>query len=112
MKNYISLLTMAAIFLVISCKKNDDTGSTSTTPTTNTVPAVYSKIYGATSVTSDGTFVTIKTNGMPDHKSIYYATSNSLYQTFSGTTFGGSTFTKNPNAIASQNFTFKIPLNP
>lgn len=76
------------------------------------LPSVYSKIYGATSITTDGTWVTIKSTGTPDHKSIYYATTNPLYENFSGTTFGGYTFSKNPNSIASQNYTFKIPLNP
>jgi len=96
--------------LTYSCKKNsDDTGGGGTT---NTVPAVYQKIYGATSIISDGTFITIKTTGTPDHKSVYYPTTNSLYEAFSGTTFSGVTFNKNPNTIASQNFTFKIPLNP
>lgn len=92
----------------LSCSKSSD--STSNTGTA-TVPAVYSKIYGATSITSDGTYITIKTTGLPDHKSIYYATTNALYENFSGTTFGGYTFNKNPNSIASQNYTFKIPVN-
>ena len=77
-----------------------------------TVPAVYSKIYGATSITFDGTFVTIKCNALPDHKSAYYPTTNALYENFSGTTFGGGTFSKNPNSIATQNVTLKIPANP
>lgn len=76
------------------------------------VPAVYSKIYGATSITSDGNYLTIKTTGLPDHKSVYYASSNSLYENFSGTTFAGKTFSKNPNSISSQSYTFKIPVNP
>ena len=91
----------------LSCKKSTET----TTPTT-TVPSVYAKIYGATSITSDGTFITIKSTGSPDHKSVYYPTSNSLYEAFSGTTFSGATFNKNPNTIGTQNYTFKIPLNP
>jgi hypothetical protein len=49
---------------------------------------------------------------MPDHKSPYYATSNALYETFSGTTFGGTTFAKNPNSISEKAYTFKIPANP
>jgi len=89
------------------CSKDDDT-----TASNANVPAVYTKIYGATSITSDGTTITIKTNGVPDHKSVYFQTSNSLYQAFSGTTFDGNTFSKNPNTIASQNLTFRIPANP
>ncbi len=77
-----------------------------------TLPSVYNKIYGATSITFDGTWVTIKYNDLPDHKSIYYPTSNPLYEFYSGTTFGGYTFAKAPNTIATQNITLKIPVNP
>ena len=77
-----------------------------------TLPSVYTKLYGATSITFDGTWVTIKSNALPDHKSAYYPTSNSLYEAFNGTTFGGGTFTQNPNTIATQNITMKIPVNP
>lgn len=106
-------LNAVMILLALSCKKTTD--STTTTgggQAGSQVPAVYSKIYGASSITADGSYITIKTTGLPDHKSVYYATSNSLYEAFSGTTFGGTTFNKNPNTISSQNYTFKIPQNP
>lgn len=76
------------------------------------LPAVYNKIYGASSITFDGTWVTIKSVDLPDHKSVYYPFSNPLYEAFSGTTFGGGTFAKAPNTIAAQNITLKIPVNP
>jgi hypothetical protein len=95
--------------LLFCCKK--DTGDAGG-GTDNTVPSVYQKIYGASSITSDGTYITIKTTGTPDHTSVYYTTTNPLYEAFSGTTFGGTTFNKNPNTIAAHNFTFKIPLTP
>lgn len=104
-------LTGLSLFVAVSFsykKTADDTGTGGTT----TVPAVYQKMYGATSITSDGTYITIKTSGTPDHKSVYYPAANSLYEAFSGTTFGGATFRKNPNTIASFNMTFKIPVNP
>ena len=94
---------------IISCS-NDD--STDTTTSTTEVPAVYKKIYGATSITSDGTYIYIKTKDLPDHKSAYYPTTNALYEAYSGTTFGGNTFVKNPNSIIEQTATLKIPLNP
>jgi len=108
MKHLLKKSTFVALIALgsIACKKKDDTD-----PNSN-VPTVYTKIYGATSITSDGLYVTIKTTGAPDHKSVYYATNNSLYENFSGTTFGGYTFSKNPNSISTQNYTFKIPLNP
>ncbi len=98
------------IFMFASCKKGSVTTGGSTTGAT--VPEIYKKVYGATSITSDGTYVTIKTTGTPDHKSVYYPTTNPLYENFSGTTFGGNTFSKNPNSILTQSYSFKIPINP
>lgn len=101
------------VVVVLSCSKSSDTVTPTPAPTTTAeVPAIYKKIYGASSVTSDGTFITIKTKDLPDHKSAYYATTNALYQAFSGTTFGGLNFAKNPNSIIEQSSTFKIPINP
>lgn len=102
--------------LLISCSKSSTTSTTTSNPTsnptTNTVPAVYLKIYGASSITNDGTYITIKTKNLPDHKSPYYASSNVLYEAYSGTTFGGFTFNKNPNSIIEQAATIKIPVSP
>jgi hypothetical protein len=106
----ITVAPLVILYLLFACKQSD-TSSTITT-SSNTVPDVYKKIYGASSITSDGTYITIKSNGLPDHVSVYYSTSNSLYQAFSGTTFAGRTFSKNPNTIETQTLTFKIPINP
>lgn len=104
---------LTIISLLLSCKSDSiDDVTVDPNNTSSTVPDVYRKIYGATSITSDGTYITIKSNGMPDHKSAYFASSNSLYENFNGTTFGGYTFHKNPNSIASQSLSFKIPVNP
>ena len=99
-------------FLAAACSKSSTTTNTTTPIVSATVPDVYKKIYGATSITSDGTYITIKSNGAPDHKSSYYATSNALYDNFSGTTFGGYNFAKNPNSIAEKSYIFKIPVAP
>jgi hypothetical protein len=101
---------LLTIMIFSRCSKDQETTTEQTE--TNTGTSIYSKIYGATSISDDGTFVTIKTNGMPDHKSAYYATNNALYEAYSGSTFGGNTFKKNPNSIVSQSLTFKIPINP
>ncbi|MFB9053980.1 YHYH protein [Formosa undariae] len=112
-----SLKNCALILILlnlVSCSENDENIDTDEETTTETieVPEVYSKIYGATSITSDGTYIFIKTDGTPDHKSVYYPTSSDLYEDFSGTTFEGYSFVKNPNTIATFDYTFKIPLNP
>jgi len=101
------LIILSSFIIIAGCSKN------STTSTANiVVPDIYKKIYGATSITNDGTYIYVKTNDLPDHKSVYYPTSNALYEAYSGTTFGGNTFSKNPNTITQQTITFKIPLNP
>lgn len=89
-----------------------DAEETSEITDPNAVPEIYNKLYGATSITSDGTYVMIESTGMPDHSSVYYSANDNLYQDFSGSTFAGNTFKKNPNIIASINYTFKIPINP
>jgi len=109
---YTSLILSTIALIIFSCKKKDDATPSTTVTNSVTVPAVYSKIYGAESITNDGTYITIKTDGLPDHKSAYYPTTNALYESYSGTTFGGNTFSKNPNTISSQSLTFKIPVNP
>ncbi len=110
LNNFVFALTLVAIGL--ACKKTNTTSS----GTSAEVPAVYKKIYGATSITSDGSFITIKTTDQPDHKSAYWATNNALYEAFTPSatnpSFTGGAFTKAPNTINAQNITLKIPLNP
>ncbi len=114
---FIYLTLCFPLVLLQACSKDAATTPSSTNNTTNpvvseTVPEIYKNIYGASSITSDGTYITIKTTGLPDHKSSYYATTNALYDNFSGTTFAGYQFQKNPNSIAAQVYVFKIPVNP
>lgn len=101
---------IVGLLLIAACKKSDNTNAGGNNNLE--VPAVYNKIYGASSISNDGTYIIIKTSGTPDHKSVYYPVSNALYEAFSGTTFGVNTFVRNPNSIAAKNYTFKIPVNP
>lgn len=103
------MIMLCAIIVLVSCNKDE---TSTTTPVSTEVPAVYKKVYGATSITSDGTYIYFKTKNLPDHKSPYYATTNPLYEAYNGTTFGGNEFKKNPNTISEYNATVKIPLNP
>jgi hypothetical protein len=108
------VFSLFGVLAILSCSKEDSSSSTNgSTPSNNTdIPAVYKKIYGASSISSDGTYITIKSTGLPDHKSVYYETTNALYEAFSGTTFGGNVFKKNPNSISAKTYVFKIPLDP
>jgi hypothetical protein len=93
---------LSAMLLVCACSDDDDKKSAD-----DTLPAVYEKIYGATDVYLDGDFVVIKTTGLPDHGSPYYTGSG--FEAYNGS---NPNFVKNPNTIAEQNYTFRIPVNP
>lgn len=114
-KNFCLLSILSITLFIINCSKNDSV-TTAATAQQYTVPTVYSKMYGATSITNDGTFITIKTTDQPDHKSAYWPTTNALYQDFVPSTtspsFTGGAFMKAPNTISAQTITLKIPLNP
>ncbi|HEX4373723.1 MAG TPA: YHYH protein [Puia sp.] len=116
-KDFLKPLSFVAIIAIIissffSCSKNNSSGSGSGSDSTDTVPAIYKKIYGATSITTDGTYITIKSKGLPDHKSPYYA--GTAWAATLDTAYGGSnaSYSKNPNSIGEQDYTFKIPLHP
>jgi hypothetical protein len=99
-----------AVLVVIACS---DSGSdpTATPPATSNVeiPAAYKKFASTVQVTIDGDYVVLKSNNVPDHKSVYFATSDARYEAYNGS---NSAFVKNPNSIISQNLTFRIPLTP
>ena len=110
-----NVITKAGIIFLLSCslfscKKDDDDETSTSTKNTTAVPDVYKKIYGANDMYIEGDYVVIKALGIPDHKSPYYqnTTWSASYEAYNGT----GTFSQNPNKIGSQNYTFKIPLNP
>jgi hypothetical protein len=88
-----------------SCKKDsvDDTG----TGGTATVPTVFSSNYkSAVTLSSNGTSLTLKSNGTPDHVTPYWGVGNTLYE---AQTAGQ---TVNPGNLQSQTFVMSIPINP
>ncbi len=114
------LLTISLIVIVVlSCKKDNTTGTTDDTVTSTSisptvgadVPAVYKKIYNAKEIYIQNGFVIIKTTSLPDHKSPYYKGTKwaSQYEAYNGT---NPMWNQNPNTIAEADVTYKIPLNP
>jgi hypothetical protein len=102
-------VVLLSIVAIAACKKDDGTTGT---PTVTALPDVYKKIYGATDVYVDGTYVVIKSKGLPDHKSPYYKSTqweSTLYEAYNGT---NSAYFSNNAPIQQQSLTFKIPLTP
>jgi hypothetical protein len=111
-KNFLIIAAAGIIALtaILACSKSSSGSSTNNS--TDTVPAVYKKIYGATSLSVQNGYVVIQTTGLPDHKSPYYAGTQwaaTMYEAYDGT---NPDWSQNPNVIAEIPLTFKIPLNP
>lgn len=73
------------------------------------VPAPFLHYTNGVHVYVDGDFVVLEANGVPDHGSPYFGTSDSRYEAYNG---DNDRFMLNPNRIAEQNLTLRIPLNP
>ena len=101
-------LVVTTALMLGSCKKTT-TDTTCTGTGTATVPDVFKKFNSTVTISSDGTYITLKSNGLPDHKSPYYGVGNAKYEAYNGT---NPAFAINPNTIISQNLTLKIPVNP
>ncbi len=120
MKNYTIILFAFVFTITFSCEKdqtNPSTTGTGVTTTATDYSAVVQKAfttYGAknvSSVTVDGDYILIKTNGVPEHKSPYFKGS-----TWESTLYVADTrseFKQAPGSyISAISYTFKIPKAP
>ncbi|MDA0683661.1 MAG: YHYH protein [Bacteroidetes bacterium] len=73
------------------------------------IPAAYAAFDDGVNLYMDGDFVVIESTGVPNHSSPYFDTSNSKYQAYDG---DNNAFQLNPNRIATQILTFRIPSEP
>jgi YHYH protein len=106
------LSLVLVISLNFSCKKSE-TSIPDIQPVGGTD---YGKImlkafqdYGASNVTAkiDEDYLVVTTTTVPDHKSPYFANTDSRYEANTD-----ATFRKAPNSIVDGNVTFKIPIKP
>ena len=76
------------------------------------IPAVYKKIYGAKDIYVEGSFLVIKTTGLPDHKSPYY--SGTAWASLKAEPYNGmnESFSLDLSRIAENDILYKIPLWP
>jgi YHYH protein len=103
LKTVLTLSSIALITCLNSCKSDD----TTTTPATTTVPTLFSANFkSAVTLSSDGTSITAKSKGVPDHVSPYWGVGNTLYEAQTA----GRNLT--PGNLAEQNFVMVIPISP
>jgi len=102
-----SLLAFSTTFY--SCKK--DTGSIISTGNVSVISIVQSKFTSTVTISTSGSgntsSITLKSNGLPDHKTPYWGSGNALYEAFPA----GHAPNVNATMIA-QNYAMTIPTNP
>ena len=94
-----------AVLAVMGCAGSAATDASSSAD----VPAVFSKYAGTVQVTVENGMVVLRSNSVPDHKSPYFATTDSRYQAYNGP---NASFGAAPGTISAQTYVFRIPLNP
>jgi hypothetical protein len=122
MENLLKTSLIMLLAISISCadetlsevdieKEENDTTETTTSDKID-ISILASKFYNssALTVTIKEESLVITSNNLPDHKSPYYATTNSLYVANDATQ--NPDFKQNPNKIESQNFVYTIPRYP
>lgn len=72
-------------------------------------PAVFRHFSSSVQVAVEGNEVVIRANGVPDHRSPYFATSDPRYEAYNGS---NRSFELAPGRIVEQSYTFRIPLHP
>lgn len=99
----------ALAFVLHGCKSDSSVSPNAENSTSTELPAVFKHFIDAVEIYIDGDYVVLKSNGLPNHKSPYFATTDSRYEAYDG---ANTNFILNPNRIREQNYTFKIPLHP
>ena len=73
------------------------------------VPTVFLNFADGIEISVDGNMVVIRSDGIPAHGSPYFNASHSQYEAYNGPNIQ---FALNPNRIAEQSYTFRIPIAP
>lgn len=103
-------VSVSAVLLALACS-SPTTPSVASSPTTTTgstgrAPAWYSKFSTAVTVSTDGTNVVLRSNGLPDHPSPYWGVGNALYEA------PQAGMQVNPNRISVQSLLLRVPMTP
>lgn len=104
----IVIAVITLIFAMAACSASA-TEATATNSGNTTAPDFYKNFTSAVTVSVDGDYVVLKSNGVPDHKSPYFSKSSSQYEAYNGT---NPNFNLAPNTIAEQQLVMRIPITP
>jgi hypothetical protein len=102
------VIVAAGVGVVAACGAARST-TDATEAGTSGLPAAFAKFNATVSVSLDGDNVVLRANGVPDHKSVYFPTSDSRYEAYNG---ANKLFSSNGFQIVEQQLTFRIPMHP
>jgi hypothetical protein len=97
------------VLLQLGCSNNDSTATNSTTTVgkIDITSVVQAKYFNSAVVSTSGTSITIKSNGLPEHKTPYWGVGNALYEDFP------TGYHANVNtSMSAQNYTMTIQAKP
>lgn len=103
----VSLLFLAALQLACSGSDSSDANGSTTSGTVDITTVVQSKFFNSAVVSTSGTSIVIKSNGLPQHKTPYWGVGNDLYEDFP------DGYHANVNtSMSAQNYSMTIPAKP
>jgi hypothetical protein len=110
MRKWITGVIIVSVATAITATACSNSSSAEVTGNNSTaIPDLYKSFSSAVTVSVDGSYVVLKSNGLPDHKSPYFPTSSSRYEAYNGT---NKNFHPAPNSISEQQLTLRIPITP
>jgi hypothetical protein len=105
-----------ALLVIAACNAASPTSSGggsdpgSGTTSSSAVPAQFTHFGDSVKVSVSGDYVVIQSNGVPNHKSPYFPTTDPRYEPYDGT---NPHYSRAPvSTIAATAYTFRIPLKP
>ena len=103
------LQTLLLLLILLGTPGCDSSTGTSASENAEEAPASFATFDSSVDIVLDGNQIVIESKGIPNHPSPYWSTSSSLYAAYDGS---NAAFQLNPNRIAEQNYTFRIPASP
>ena len=108
MPNINTTAALVCLSLATGCAAGSTTAETPE-PTTGDVPAQFAGFASTVQLERDGSTIIVRSTGIPNHRSPYFATSDARYEGYQGT---NQNFVLNPNRILEQGYVFRIPVSP
>jgi len=93
-----------------AARDGERTIETCPTAVSSEAPAFFAQYFRCVDVTTNDTDVVIETQGLPPHRSNYYATNSPNYEPFD--TSRGARYRANPNRLSAQDVVLSIPKSP